>query len=60
MNEQQQRDMNEQVTITLPLGAWQVALQILQKGPWETVDPLLRAIAQQLQGSQATHNGEVQ
>jgi hypothetical protein len=57
MNE---RDINEQVSISLPLGAWNVVVFLLKKsGPWETVDPLLQALNQQLASSQANANGHI-
>lgn len=55
-----ERDPNEQVAVRLPLGAWDVLIMLLRKsGPWETVDPLLRALSQQLQSSaiQPERNG---
>lgn len=46
------RDPNGQVSIRLPLGAWEVLVQLLKKsGPWETVDPLIQALRQQMSGA---------
>lgn len=45
-------DLNQQVTITLPLGAWNTVLGLIAKGPWEMADPLMQIIRTQITSAQ--------
>lgn len=48
-----EEEMREDVTITLPRGAWHLVISLLGKASWETVNPLILAIRQQLQNGHA-------
>lgn len=50
-----QPDLNTQVTITLPLGAWNTVLSIIGKSAgfsWEMTNPLIQVIQQQIMQAQ--------
>lgn len=47
--QQQQLDLNMQVSINLPLGAWNTVLNLIAKGPWDVADPLMQVIRAQVQ-----------
>jgi hypothetical protein len=47
-----QLDLSQQVTINLPLGAWNTVLSLIAKGPWDVSDPLMQVIRQQIMQSQ--------
>lgn len=49
MSQTQQLDMNQQVSINLPLGAWNTVLNLIAKGPWDVADPLMQVIRAQIQ-----------
>jgi len=44
----EQIDANIEVSITLPFGAWQTALGLIGKGPWEVVDPIMQEMRRQI------------
>lgn len=48
----QQLDLSQQVSIILPLGAWNTVLNLIAKGPWEISDPLMQALRTQIANSQ--------
>jgi len=51
MNDQPARqvgDSNQQITITLPLGAWTEVLGCIAEAPFKRADPLFREINRQL------------
>jgi hypothetical protein len=41
-------DGNIQVPVTLPLATWGVILNQLAEGAWKTVDPLMKALNEQI------------
>jgi hypothetical protein len=47
-----------EIPVTLRLGHWQLVLALIAKGPWETVDPLMRVILPQLAQAGALQQGE--
>jgi hypothetical protein len=58
MSGQQQLDLSQQITINLPLGAWNTVLGLIAKGPWEIADPLMQVMRAQIQqGAQAKSGG---
>lgn len=44
----QQLDLSHPVAITLPLGAWNTVLGFIAKAPWDTADPLMQTMRQQI------------
>jgi hypothetical protein len=47
-----QVDLQQPVTINLPLGAWNTVLSLIAKGPWDIADPLIQAMRAQISQSQ--------
>jgi hypothetical protein len=47
-----QIDLNQQLIVSLPLGAWNTVLSLIAKGPWDVADPLMQVMRVQLQTAQ--------
>jgi hypothetical protein len=60
LQQTQQDPQQQQIGITLPLGAWQVVLEILNEQPYNKVAALIGAIVQQANAAQAQAQGQAQ
>lgn len=45
-------ELSQQVSVTLPLGAWNTVLSLMAKGPWDVVDPLMQVLRSQIIAAQ--------